>query len=581
MSRVIPATAPAGTGSYHGHAAAHTKSHSSPGQDQPTHFHTSNGSTTHKHLHSKGSLDGTLHTLEETSRETSPLASPYREHDHPPPFEYNETAVRANGNLNGHLHHHHDHSHSHAHTHSGNHLTLPMKGRPRGESDLGRPAASYASVVRNLPAASASWFSLPEALTSLLIPLPYMFASAAYCRDGGFVEDGLPPLSAYARLQKSVLDEEMPTTHTFQKTGCGFVEACTLTSGTLLLVGILAKIRSSERMLDRRKDKPEPSPSFSDLLSTESVQKIVTRSLSVGLPFYASTQIGGMRTGLVLLTAIASNLTNAQTPSNLSSLDWKQIMKSRLGSISIMVLAMFLDLTGITFKASTMDLILGYLALFGSLFAIQPPLPAVYMPSSNIASSSTPTSTRSPWSQPATSPLVSSIHDVNTTLIAGAVMSMITIVLSLIFATSPPVTLSAITFSTLSLGTSAAAILFARPSALRSPYKAGLGLGCFVIATCAFLFSPSLWPGTIFNGGLSGLSYFGVLYDTSSAAAHRHDDEHVHEHAHNAHTHHHHHHADGSYSWFTKQLMQRCEPGSLIYGILSEKDSRRIAYFTW
>ena len=60
----------------------------------------------------------------------------------------------------------------------------------------------------------------------------------------------------------------------------------------------------------------------------------------------------------------------------------------------------------------------------------------------------------------------------------------------------------------------------------------------------------------------------------------REDDEHSHDHAHNANTHHHHH-ADGSYSWFTKQLMQRCEPGSLVYGILSEKDSRRIAYFTW
>lgn len=553
----------------------------SPGQDASSHFPTSNGSSVTKAV-SNGSLNGGLHTLKESSRETSPLASPYREDDHPSAFEHNDTAVRGNGNLNGHLHTHnhddHHHGHSHPHTHSHNHLPLPMKSRPRGESDLGRPASSYASVVRNLPGASASWFSLPEALTSLLIPLPYMFASVAYCSHGGFVDDGLPPLSAYARLQNSVLDDELPTRQIFNRTSCGLVEACTLTSGTLLLVGILAKIRSSERMLDRRKDKPEPSTIFSDLLSTASLQKIVARSLSVGLPFYASLQIGGMRTGLILLTAIASNLTNIQPTPSLAIPNWKHILKSRIGSISIIVLAMFLDFTAITFTASILDLMLGYFALFGSLFVIQPPLPAVFTPSPS-SSSSTPTSTRSPWSQPATSPLVSSVQDVNTTLAAGATMSIITLVFSFIFSTSPPITLSAIAFSTLSLGSSAAAILFARPSALRSPYKAGLGLGCFTIATCAFLFSPSLWPGTILNGGLSGLSYLGVLYDTSSATAHKHYDQHAHEHAHNAHTHRHH--SDGNHSWFTKQLIERCEPGSLAYGILSEKDSRRIAYFTW
>ncbi|KAK4498119.1 hypothetical protein PRZ48_010775 [Zasmidium cellare] len=481
-----------------------------------SHLPTSNGNTV-KHVASKGSLDGSLHTLKESSRETSPLASPYHEHDHPPSFEQNQAAVRANGSingyLNGHIHDHHDHhhEHSHAHTHSHNHLSLPMKSRPRGESDLGRPASSYTSVVRNLPAASASWFSLPEALTSLLIPVPYIFASMAYCNHGDFVEDGLPPLSAYARLQKSVLDEELPARQLFEKTGCGFVEACTLTSGTLLLVGILAKIRSSERMLDRRKDKPEPSPVFSDLLSAGSLQRMAIRSLSVGLPFYASLQIGGMRTGLILLTAIASNITNPQAPSSLDGLDWKHVLKSRIGSTAILALSMLLDFTGITFRASSTDLVLGYLALFGSLFIIQPSLPAVFLPSSSSASSSTPTTMRSPWSQPATSPLVSSIQDVNMTLTAGVLMSLITLISSFIFATSPPITLLAIVFSTLSLGSSAAAILFARPSALRSPYKAGLGLGCFAIATCAFLFSPSLWPGTILNGGLSGLSYFGVL----------------------------------------------------------------------
>ncbi|EME42591.1 hypothetical protein DOTSEDRAFT_89947, partial [Dothistroma septosporum NZE10] len=444
--------------------------------------------------------------------------------------------------------------------------------RPRGVSDLGRPAGIYQGSIQP---ASAVWFSLPEALTSLLIPLPFIFASAAYSSGSGFEDDGLPPLSAYQKLQQSVLGDDLAAAPGLHKPGNGFVDACTLTSGALLLVGILAKTRSSERMLDRRKDKQEITQNFSASVAPSALQKMAVRALSIGLPFYASIQLGGLRTGLILLVAAASGLIGADAALIPSLHDWKRILTPRIGSILVILLAIALDFASITFTASSIDLLLGYLALACSITLVQPPLPTL-----RPTSSSPPTTSRSPWSQStAASPLVSSVADVNTTLAGGIIMSLLTIIISLVLSTAPPITLTAVAFSTLSLGSSAAAILFAQPTTLRSPVKAGLGLGCFVIATCAFLFSPSLWPGTIFNGALAGLSYFGVLYDTASMTAHHNHDEHVHEHAHNAHTHHHHP-AEGKYSWLTKRLLQECEPGSLMYGILSEKDSRRIAYFT-
>ncbi|KAF7185787.1 Zinc transporter 5, partial [Pseudocercospora fuligena] len=349
-----------------------------------------------------------------------------------------------------------------------------------------------------LAPASRSWFSLPEALTSLLIPLPYLLVSAAYGTSSALEEDGLPPLSAYARLQKSVLGEGQAGSESLVRRGNSLVEACTLTSGTLLLVGIIAKMRSSERMLDRRKDKVEAPPGLDGLLTPASVQKMVVRSLGVGLPYYAATQIGGMRTGIVLLIAMASGLANTDAMPRATLHDWKHILSSRIGSLAAIVLAMLLDFGGVTFKASFSDLLFGYLALACSIFFISPPLPTLgsgitSQPSSAITPT-TPVSFRNPWKQYASSPLVSSVSDVNITLAAGAISLASTVLVSGLLSTSPSVSVSAIAFSTLAIASSTAAILFAQPSALRSQYRAG--------------------------------------------------------------------------------------PGSLIYGILSEKDSRRIAYFT-
>lgn len=538
----------------------------------------SNGGHGHSHGVKKATSTGELYTHTESSREASPATGRQSWHT---PYEQNTFAF--------------DHNHSHIHTHTSNgharsqSWMSPLKsGRARGESDLGRPADPRTTACRStlerldsdVPPASTLWFSLPEALTALLIPLPYMLASAAYSSvSGEELGGGTHELPAYARLQHGAGGHSVQLPRQKFSSDSGLIEACTLTSGTLLLVGILAKMRAGERVLDRRKPHSADTQRLAEaLLSLASFQAIILRAVSLGLPFYAAMQIGGFRTGLVLLVAHAAGLTGADVPSRWSKKEWKHILSSRLATLLVIWISIIMDFTSVTFHAPFTHMASGYLALALSVLVL--PLP--------LARSAT--GYRSPaqaagGGMSAASQLTASTGDVNITLLAGLLLSMITVMMSMIWSIAPSIKGSAMIFSTLSIAVASAAIFFAQPHLLRNTSQAGLGLGCGLTACCAFLYSPSLWPGTICNGGLSALSFLGLLYDTNandgdSLSGHDHD------HAHTHHSHSHDHHAYGavagsaSCSTFTKLLLNRCAPGSLLHGILSEKDSRRIAYFT-
>ncbi|KAM0718279.1 hypothetical protein Q7P37_006611 [Cladosporium fusiforme] len=557
-------------GNHHGHGHAHSfsASHLSPASANTNNsFSTSNGN---QHVRKAASSSSLLYTHNETSRENSPYPSPEHEHSHADAFKTNIDAVHANGHTCGHSHDHsHGHSHGHSHTHSHSHSSdAPMKTRARGESDLGRVGVSnnstYTPALSDIPAASASWFSLPEALTALLVPLPYLLASAAYSSTGGPVtEDGFPPLSAYAKLQKAVLTSTSDLPSREPERPSGFVEACQLASGTLLLVGLLSKIRASERVLDRRKDS-SASRQASIAFDASTAKSVALRSLSVGLPFFAAMKIGGLRTGLVLLAMMAANLTCVDNALKPSLGQWMQQATKRKLTLAAIFLSAISDFSGLTIHTSTSNLFLGYLALIITTVFLHPPLPTT---TAHSAQSVT-------W---VASSLTASEGDINLTLLAGGLLSLATICASILQARSPSIVPTSIIFSTLSVASATAANLVAQPATLRNSARAGLGLGCLLTSSCAFLFSPTLWPGTICNGGLSALAFAGVIFDTSSPLSSK--DAHAHDHAHNVNTRHHHH-ADGDYSRFTHFVLSYCEPGSLVHSIIIEKDSRRIAYFT-
>ena len=571
-------------GNHHGHGHSFSASHLSPASaNAKNSFSNANGG----HVRKAASNGNLLYTHNETSRENSPYPSPEHEHDHSRAFQANIDAVQANGHshthANGHDHspspsHSHSHTHSHTNGHSHSHSAPPMKGRARGESDLGRNDvnnSTYTPTLSEIPAASTSWFSLPEALTALLVPLPYLLGSAAYSsNDGSASGDGFPPLSAYAKLQQSVLTSTSDLPSKGLAKPSGFVEACQLASGTLLLVGILAKLRASERSMDRRKDSGS-SRHAHIALDLSTVRALLLRTMSVGLPFYAAMKLGGMRTGLVLLVAIAANLTCLDNALRPSMSQWIQQAMNKKLTLAAILLSAISDFAGLTIHTSFSDLLLGYLALSVTVVYLNPPLPTANTSSSSSARVGSTRASRSlSWNA---SSLTCSKADVNLTLISGGLLSLITIGASVLLGRSPSLVPSSIGLSTLSIASATAANVLAQPAALRSSAKAGLGFGCLLTASCAFLFSPSLWPGTICNGGLSALAFAGVMFDTLTSSS---GDDHSHDHTHNAKTHHHNH-DDTQYSPFTRLVLSKCEAGSLVHSILIEKDSRRICYFTW
>ncbi|KAI4764713.1 hypothetical protein E4T52_03178 [Aureobasidium sp. EXF-3400] len=502
----------------------------------PEHILHNTHDSTQGRGHSHSQSTHSIQSMYSTHSHHSHTASHDHAHDHSHTYDHGHSHNHSNGNAHSHNHgHEHDHDHDRDHAHAHSHA--PLGATPSGSS-----------------------LSLAEVLTGILIPLPYLLASAAYSTPN----TDFPPLSAYARLKQAVPEGKNIEDYHNAHHASSLLQACTLTSGTLLLIAILANIRASERGLDKRKGS-NASLAQSGPLTAQSILAMLTSTLRVALPYFAAIQIGGLRVGLVLLVALGSSLScSDKHPKSLfASASARPLTLTALG------LCILGDAFGLTIYADAYHLATGYIALLLSVFVLHPPLPA---------------------NGSSTSPLIATSSATAATLYAGAILSLLTIGASIIFSIAPSVTPLSITFSTLSMAITAALVLFARPANLRTNKKTGLALGCLLTAASSFLFSPTTWPGTFCNGALAALSYVGVLYDTSHSHAHSHDHSHTHDtghsHAHasaHAHCNHHHghqHHTHAETSLFTSFLLARCRPGSLFHSILCERDSRRIAYFT-
>ncbi|CAD0095637.1 unnamed protein product [Aureobasidium mustum] len=303
--------------------------------------------------------------------------TPARGHTHSQSTHSDHSAYSlSNGHIHNHAHthehgHSHDHSHDHAHTHNHTH-----------SHDHAPQHAPIHATSSNSPSSS-----LVEILTGILIPIPYLLASAAYSTPN----TNFPPLSAYARLQQAVPDGKKIEDYTNAHHASSLLQACTLTSGTLLLIAILANIRASERGLDKRKSSnaglTPPGP-----LTLQSILAMVTSTFRVGLPYYAAIQIGGLRVGLVLLVALASGISCFDRHSK----SFFASFSSRPLTLAALVLCVLADAFGMTVYADVYHLATGYAALLTSVFLLHPPLPA---------------------NGSSTSPLIATPSDTTTTLI--------------------------------------------------------------------------------------------------------------------------------------------------------------------
>ena len=492
----------------------------------------------------------------EGSRETSPLPSPAAMEKFPA-FEQNGAAMMQNQHVRG-------------LSHKSSRSWSPMKSRQRGDSDLGD--ATYRAVSRPVVNSStetfSSWLSLPEALTSLLVPLPYILASATFSSMTVRVGGEFPPLAAYEQVDMGLRLGPYGRSS-------GLLETGALVSGTLLIVGLAGKIRLSGQTLDRRKNAATPTAQTE--ISVSAIRSILLRCLSLALPLYASLQLGGARVGLILLVALAVGMTSGTTRS-LESI--KDMWSSQVASTGVLLIGFIFDEAGITIFNSLTNVMLGYLALALSAVVLPSPLEGG-MEEHDAATDSRPRFRSGRAASVSSFSLTRSTEDVNLTLISGLLLAICTAVIALFTPIPTPITNLTLVLAGLTIASMSASITISSPAALNTPAKTGLALGCLTTASCSFLFSPTLWPGTICNGGLSALAFLGVLYDTNTDS--------VHGHSHDSHGHGHHRPTHmlkrtktgtETHSALTKLLMARCEPGSLLYTILSERDSRRIAYFT-
>ena len=395
----------------------------------------------------------------------------------------------------------------------------------------------------------------------MLIPTQYIFASIAFSSTDP-LDASFPPLSAYAIHKPAVLGEEKSPVQGHQASA--LVQACALTSGTLLLIGILAQIRSSDRALDRRKKSDHGVHAHaSHLMSVQSLKKIVQSILSVGLPFYAAMHLGGARVGLSMLVAFTSPLVVPGT----------QKASSKIAFVAVQLLCMLADMSGLTLSTSMTSLSLGHGSLLFSLLVVPPSLPVLSQTAGDWSGSARPSSLSS------TSTLIASVGDITNTLIAGTVLATLTVTGSIASSVAPAVSFEAICCATISIASAAALVFFGQPAALRTPPNIGLAIGCLVSAAFSFLFSPHVWPGAVINGGICAIAYVGALYQNQTVE--KSHDDHDHVHTGHSHKHHHLHHGPTDVSAFTSFLLSRVSKGSLIFDVLCEKDSRRIAYFTW
>lgn len=369
--------------------------------------------------------------------------------------------------------------------------------------------------------------------------------------------------------------------------GGQLLHACTLSSTTLLLVGLISKIRSSiEQPLDRRKSFGSPEKgggAISALLSGSSLLRITTNALSVLLPFYATMQLGGARTALILLAAATAALGSFdQKPGKHGAWeDAKRTFRTRKWTCGAILLGLFADVYNCAEEAA---IILGYLALIASMFAIPPPLPTAgwFLMTGAKPKDAWITHTSGRVSLPKpSSPLVNTPQETLLTIGSGVLLAILSVPYSMISSSSSSLSHHAILFSTLSVASATALVYFSLPAALRNPRKGGLALGGFVATafgvwehadsvqacvlfplTCAFLVGA-----TSFDTGSSTITR--PHSQDHSHAGHQHSNSHDHGD----------HHLHGNHSGVSKFLIARCTPGSILHSILIEKDSRRIAYF--
>ncbi|PNS20603.1 hypothetical protein CAC42_330 [Sphaceloma murrayae] len=430
---------------------------------------------------------------------------------------------------------------------------LPMKGRLRGDSDLGRPAGTVLT-------ASADQSSIPrQLLIGILIPTPYILASL---------------LSASTTQRASVTEELEASLDATSARGYGplppLLTAGFLTAATMLLCGISGWIFASSTSLDRRKNSdPNTVRDSGTPFTPTRIRSVVRAAISIGLPFYAAALLGGQRTGMFMLLVGVSAASSL--PFDLSQLS--KTLKRSIGLCTALSLSILADFSHFASKTQRHDLALGYMALMSAMFVMRPayldaPAAIRFKASPIVGRASTTQSLQSPSVFPDF--IATEAASRLTTLLGGVLVALVFGSSYILGSLHMPRNLDLLIL-VVATAAAVALIFFGRPESLGARRSLGLAAGSIVSAASLSVFDMRDWSFFAWNISLVVVTALCALYDFPTSLLAKADNTLVH----TGHKHHH-----GKVSFLTAFLLGRVTRGSLIYDILSEKDSRRIAYFT-
>ena len=410
-----------------------------------------------------------------------------------------------------------------------------------------------------------------EAVSSILIPIPFI-------------------LSAFVLTSPSVLPENEATIAKLmggQRPYLSILGVCSLTAATLVVAGSVGEFTSGkERTGGKSLGSPKPHRAYrGPFFSIANANHVMGRILSVGLPFFAASKLGGARVAIVMASALAAELTPLGTsPNSRKSGDLLQLALSRRWTLGILLLQILTDVSRMSGIYLPLQAISGYLSLAVSILVLPPPYPTSVTGSGSVASGGRGNGGLGETfamlrGQGPKSPLVSTPNEIDLTVAAGVISTIISF---LVFVSSARET-QVLTLPLL-MGGSVVAIVFATSllftdsKKLKSPYNAGLGLGLTLCLIVQELIDPLPISLAVSQVALACLSWCATYLDTPSARAHvhhthdHHDHDHDHDHDHTTHSH-------GNHSKLTGVLISASEGFPLLHSILIEKDSRRILYF--
>ena len=408
----------------------------------------------------------------------------------------------------------------------------------------------------------------------ILLTLPYLFASLAYSPSFSTTKPDVE--SSNSRIDAEV-EELYEQQNVVYRGSNSVLLVCALTSGTLFLVGVYAKINPPKAVLDRRKSSIAGIYRLRRKIGLQKeISRVASNVAAVALPFYASMQLGGTKVAVILLSTIASGLSKWFTGRGLDNDSELSIarLRSRKLTLAVLLLGVVLDFTGMAAEGSK-NTFLGYMALLLSLFVVPFPFNSSAAGGSKEAAITTPPR---PWesvrgafqSAPMASSLVASPYDINITILTAVGLSLVAMVLTLLLGAYNSISYAGWLLSAMSVISAAANVFISQPQPIL--IKRNLKIAFSFVLTFSLFTSQSDWLVNTSNSLFVILLLVATIFESPASktkkSGHSHDNFTQHQKK-----------QAKEHSRLTAYLLTQCEPGSISYSVLIEKDSRRIAYF--